>query len=89
MYQITVNTIVSTKEAFDKSLSLCKGEYQKNLIRGIENLSGSSLSGKAKSYSGRYKRSRENLLKRLQDNGLFLRELTGKHNKRILYIDIT
>jgi len=74
------------EEAFERALALCKGRYQEDVIRGIESLSGATLRGRAKQYGAHYKRSRENLLKRLTAAGIPWREERGPHGKRILVI---
>jgi len=47
--------------------SCAKGSYQRDLLAGRENWSGSSLAGKAAKYAGHYARSRENLVERIRD----------------------
>lgn len=74
------------EKAFERALALCKGRYQEDVIRGIESLSGATLRGKAKAYGAHYKRSRENLLKRMTEAGIPWREERGPHGKRILVI---
>ena len=74
------------EKAFERALSLCKGRYQEDVIRGIESLSGATLRGRAKQYGAQYKKSRENLLKRMTEAGIPWREERGKHGKRILVI---
>lgn len=73
-------------EAFEQALSLCKGTYQENLIRGIEALSGATLKGRAKQYWARYRASRESLLARMSAAGIPWREERGRFGKRILVI---
>jgi len=74
------------EDAYRKALALCKGTYQENLIRGFESLSGATLRGRAKQYGAQYKRSRDNLLKRMTQAGIPWREERGPHGKRILVI---
>jgi hypothetical protein len=50
-----------------RAMQYARGLYQRNLLRGVENVSGSSLKGKAKQWTSAYARSRENLLERLRD----------------------
>lgn len=52
------------------ALQLARGRYQRALIDGSETWSGSSLTGKARSYGARYAESRRALLERLMDNDL-------------------
>lgn len=54
--------------AQEQALKLARGSYQRNLILGRETLGGSTLRGKAKTYSGRYDQSARNLISRLKEN---------------------
>ena len=45
------------------------GSYQRNLLSGVENWSGSSLKGAASNWGSKYRSSRESLLARLQAVG--------------------
>lgn len=63
-----------------------RGSYQRDLLRGNENLSGSTLRGKAKSYGGHYARSRNNLLARLDAAIIPWSEKKGKNGQRILVL---
>lgn len=72
--------------AYDRAIACCRGVYQRDLIAGIEAWSGSTLRGKAKSYSGRYAVSRENLLDRLEKEGLDVEIVRREHGKKILII---
>lgn len=71
---------------FAAAINLCRGCYQRNLLRGCEALSGATLRGRAKSYSGNYRQSGRNLLRRLQRAGLDVREEIHAHGKRVLVI---
>lgn len=80
-------TEVRDQEQLKKALKLAKGSYQVNLLKGLENLSGSTLTGSARNqYGFRYELSRRNLLSRLRSNGIKVSERRGSHNKRILVI---
>ena len=48
-----------------KALKLARGCYQRNLLLGRESYSGSTLTGRAREWSGRYKNSRLNLMARI------------------------
>lgn len=63
-----------------------RGSYQRDLLKGNENLSGSTLRGKAKSYGGHYARSRNSLLARLDAAGITWSEKRGKNGRRILVL---
>jgi len=54
----------------EKALGLCRGRYQRALVQGEQNWSGSDLRGKASKYGGRYAASRAALLERLVDAGI-------------------
>lgn len=79
-------TKIKDENIFKRALKFARGVYQRNLLAGIENLSGSTLRGKAKSYGGRYKISRQNLLSRLTRNKITWSEEKEKNNKRILVL---
>lgn len=53
-----------------QALKLARGSYQRSLIEGYETLGGSTLRGKAKTYSGHYRQSARNLIGRLKANGI-------------------
>lgn len=82
----TPATLVIDQSEALKALALARGKYQRALLAGVENLSGSSLAGKAKRYSGRYAQSRSNLLDRMTAAGVKWSEARGPHNRRILVI---
>lgn len=73
-------------DALETALACCKGSYQRNLIAGVEALSGATLRGKAKSYSRHYKASAENLMYRMRRAGLYVGEVRGAKGKRILFV---
>lgn len=50
-----------------KALKVARGVYQRRLICGKQNWSGSDLGGKAKGYGKHYATSRRRLLERLED----------------------
>ena len=59
-----------TTVTIDDLLALAKGNYQESLIYGNETWSGSSLKGKARSYSASYFKSRKTLLARIEKSQL-------------------
>ena len=79
-------TIIKDAEAHRKALELARGSYQRDLLNGYENLSGSSLRGKARQYAGRYQASARNLLARMTAAGIHWSESVGAHNARLLVI---
>lgn len=52
------------------ALKQARGAYQRNILNGWENLSGSTLRGNARFWGLQYKISRQNLLARLTKNNL-------------------
>jgi len=48
------------------ALSIARGRWQRNVIKGWETLGGSTLKGKAKKYADVYQRSGRNLMERLR-----------------------
>lgn len=67
-------------------LQFARGTYQIDLIEGRESFSGSTLTGKAGQYRPHYRRSRDNLLRRLTAAGYsWTIEPEGRAN--ILIID--
>ena len=79
-------SIINNKEVFDAAMKLARGSYQRDLLLGRERLSGAGLRGTAKSYIGKYRQSGQNLLARCQANGLAVKEIIGKHNRREILI---
>lgn len=79
-------TKINNREAHAAALALARGGYQRSLINGHENLSGSTLKGKAKRYGWRYAKSRAALLARMTAAGVPWYEEIGAHNARILVI---
>lgn len=68
------------QRSIDDLLALTKGSYQRGLVLGHEDWSGASLKGKAKEWGGQYRKSRRNLLKRIEkaDLGYLLIGRNGK-----------
>ncbi len=83
---MTTWTRINSTEAHEKALELARGEYQRSILLGSENLSGSTLKGKARKYGLHYSVSRATLLRRLRDNGISVSEEIGPHGARILVI---
>ncbi len=51
----------------DEALALCRGSYQRDLVMGQQAWSGADLRGKAREYGMSYRRSRRNLIRRLEE----------------------
>ncbi len=78
--------IIKDKRVLKKALALARGSYQRNILLGHESLSGATLRGKARDYSGRYKDSARSIMKRCQAAGLPVYEVVAEHNKRVVVI---
>lgn len=63
-------TICKEPGLLEVCLEQARGTYQRDLIHGHEAWSGATLAGKARSYGGRYARSRSVLLERLEAAGI-------------------
>lgn len=81
-------TKINDRDALNRALDLARGTYQRAILLGDESLSGSTLKGKANRYSGRYRASRNALLKRMTEAGIPWTEVRGTHNKRVLVIGL-
>jgi hypothetical protein len=82
-------TTISAECDSEILLSLARGCYQRNLLRGsCESWSGSTLRGLARTYSGRYAQSRAALVERIQRAGYAIRWLTGERGRRVLSIHV-
>lgn len=83
---MAVWTKVESREAFERALKCARGCYQRNLLRGVENLSGSTLRGVARAYGAHYARSRARLLARMTAAGVPWSEVREKRGARILVL---
>jgi hypothetical protein len=70
-------SIVRDRAAYDRAWKLARGCYQRALLAGSENLSGSTLTGVAASYGPRYADSRRNLIARIRAAGIPIGEIRG------------
>jgi hypothetical protein len=77
-------TVSNSEQTTERALACCRGRYQRDLVRGAENVSGSTLHGKARNYSDLYQRSRSNLIARLRAAGIQVEIQTAAHGARIL-----
>jgi hypothetical protein len=81
-------TVVYDDAAYERALRLARGSYQRDLLEGLEALSGSTLRGKAKEWGAAYARSRQGLLDRLRRAGVPVSEEHGKSGRRLLVIGV-
>ena len=79
-------SVVADPEAYDLAMTLTRGEYQHNVLAGVEALSGSTLTGKAARYGSRYAESRRNLLARMTAAGIAHGQVRAAKGKRVLVI---
>lgn len=63
------------EDVLEQALDCARGRYQISMLEDDRPWSGMDLVGKAKSYAGRYRDSRENLLARLRESGLSVRRV--------------
>lgn len=79
-------SVIEDREELERALKCARGSYQRALLEGQENLSGSTLRGEARRWSSRYAESRHNLLDRMDREGVLWEERRGDHGRRILVI---
>ena len=82
---MSYSMILDKSEQFN-ALLLARGVYQRNIILGIEALSGATLKGKARNWGAKYRDSRRNLLARMTAAGVRWSEIRSTHGKRVLVI---
>ena len=73
-YGWAVSTDDQDDPNFLRAVTVARGKYQQNLILGLESLSGSTLKGKAKQWSGKYHNSRQELFQRMRAAGVVFSE---------------
>jgi hypothetical protein len=66
-------------------LACARRSYQRDLILGRQAHSGSTLKGAAARYIGRYRKSRDNLISRIEDAGFDV-EIVTRNRRHILVI---
>ena len=94
---LTLSDLLSHGYSYDGSYSIlrpglsietlhkiARGCYQECIASGTEAISGSTLTGKAASYGGRYADSAYNFLTRCKAAGIEVGEVRGPRGKRIL-----
>jgi hypothetical protein len=63
-------------------ISVARGCYQRSLLRGESNWSGSDLRGRAREYSAHYRDSRSGLIDRLRARGYRVEVSRGERGRR-------
>lgn len=79
-------TECADEPVFAAAMACARGRYQRALLQGEHNLSGSTLKGKAARYGAQYARSRAGLIRRLHQAGIDAGERRGEHGRRILVL---
>jgi len=79
-------SVVNDQSVYTQCVALARGCYQRAILSGSEAISGATLRGTAKSYSGRYKESARNLIARCNRAGLPVSVETMAHGKRVVVI---
>ena len=80
-------TEIQDKDAFSRAFLLARGSYQRDILLGRQNISGSTLSPAARmGWGNRYKASRTVLLERLSAAGVPWGIRVAAHGRRILVI---
>lgn len=82
----TAWTIVVDPEEHARALRVAVGEYQTDILLGLHNLSGSTLTGSMRRWSSTYRKKRERLLEALTAAGVKWHEAKGPNNRRVLII---
>lgn len=83
-HNLHVSKALTKSEAIAAALSLCKGRYQRALIRGEQAWSGADLRGNAAHYADRYAISRNNLLYRVYCKDIPFAKYTTDHNRIVV-----
>ena len=81
-----INYTTTEEEAVVWALTLCRGCYQRGIVKGRYHLSGGDLRGEAAKWSGCYQRSRDGLFERLDKAGVPWHEEVGSHGLRVLVL---
>ncbi len=71
---------------FAAAMQHARGDYQENLLRGIEAYSGSTLKGTAKKWSTKYRHSALALIDRLRHAGFEVEIVVGPNRRHVLSV---
>ncbi|ACS43949.1 hypothetical protein [Methylorubrum extorquens] len=75
-----------TPKARDTALGLARGDYQLSLLRGSASWAGSDLKGAAARNGASYASSRESLLARLVEAGLYVERTKGERGRTVVVV---
>ena len=78
--------IVASIRDLECARRLARGQYQLELLNGERSWSGAELKGKAGRYTGRYRASRQALLARITENGIWSRFVLTRTGRKILVL---
>ena len=84
-YHETHWTIVDTEDTYNTAMRCARGNYQRELIRGWHNISGSSMTSAMRQWGGSYAASRHSLIGRLRAAGLTV-EVRAVDRRHVLVI---
>ena len=79
-------TRIESPQIRDRALDHARGSYQRDLVMGLESISGSTLQGKAGQWGGKYAHSRDRLLERLDRIGIKVGRATDHKGRRVLVL---
>jgi hypothetical protein len=71
---------------FAAAMQYAYGDYQENLLRGVEAYSGSTLKGTAKKWGAKYRRSALALIARLRNAGFEVDIVIGPNRRHVLSV---
>ena len=74
------------EEGYATALNCCRGDYQRDLLHGVENLSGTTITGRTKTRYGQYGKIRATVIRRWRKAGLTVSERIEAHGARILVL---
>lgn len=77
---------IITPKAEDVAVELARGDYQRSLLRGSASWAGSDLKGAAARSGRSYADSRETLLARLAQAGLYVERTKGQRGRTVVVI---
>lgn len=72
---------------FARAWKLARGQYQRDILGGMQAVSGSTLLGKAACYRASYKRSRDSLFARMRAAGVPF-SIETRNGRNILVIGV-
>lgn len=77
-------TVITDPESYEMALEQARGTYQRNVLRGVESITGSTIEDRNNLVN--YRRSREALLARLKEHEIETHRIRGEGNRELLVI---